>query len=321
MDCSDVKLQKKTYKGSKTLKTTSISFKTPPDFNFWHTVNSHGWCTLVPFSIDKEKRSIYRLLKLNNDSLAYCRIKSGSDLSINIQITSPDKILKSQISEIKRQIASCLRLEEDFCEFYREADRWPKFRWIAKIKAGRMLRAPSVFEDIIKMICTTNCSWSLTEIMVENLVGELGTSFDGSIKSFPAPETIAGTTEQFLRKKIKSGYRSPFVLKFAEDVAGGKLEIENWRSSGMPTEMLFKRLRSIKGVGEYSAAGILKLLGRYDYLGLDSWVRSKYCELYHNGRKISDTTIERNYRQYGKWRGLLFWMEMTKEWYDNESPF
>ncbi len=275
----------------------------------------------MPFSIDKEKRSIYRLLRLNDNTLAYCQIKSGSDSSIIIQAAYPKKILKPQISEIKQQIESCLRIKEDFSEFYLEAGRRPKFRWISKIKAGRMLRAPSVFEDIIKMICTTNCSWSLTEIMVENLVGELGTPFDGSIKSFPAPEIIAGTTEQFLRKKIKAGYRSPFILKFAEDVASGRLEVENWRYSGLPTEILFKNLISIKGIGEYSAAGILKLLGRYDYLGLDSWVRSKYYELYHQGRKVSDTTIERNYRQYGKWRGLFFWMEMTKEWYAKESPF
>jgi len=39
----------------------------------------------------------------------------------------------------------------------------------------------------------------------------------------------------------------------------------------LTTEALFQELRSIKGVGAYSAGNILKLLGRYDYLGLDSW--------------------------------------------------
>ena len=84
---------------------------------------------------------------------------------------------------------------------------------------------------------------------------------------------------------------------------------------------LFKELRSIKGVGAYSAGNILKLLGRYDYLGLDSWSRSKYYELYHQGRTVSDRTIERRYIQFGKWRGLFFWLEMTKHWYDHEFPF
>ena len=32
-----------------------------------------------------------------------------------------------------------------------------------------MLRSATVFEDIVKMICTTNCSWSLTKIIINNL--------------------------------------------------------------------------------------------------------------------------------------------------------
>jgi hypothetical protein len=62
----------------------------------------------------------------------------------------------------------------------------------------------------------------------------------------------------------------------------------------------------------------MRLVGRYDYLGLDSWVRSKYYELHHNGRKVKDSTIERHYVQYGKWRGLFFWLEMTRYWHDDK---
>jgi hypothetical protein len=110
-------------------------------------------------------------------------------------------------------------------------------------------------------------------------------------------------------------------LEFAEKVADGKLDVECWRSSDLTTDELFKGLRSIKGVGLYSAGNILKLLGRYDYLGLDSWVRSNYYKMYHQGRIVSDRTIERRYIQFGKWRGLFFWLEMTKHWYEHEFPF
>jgi N-glycosylase/DNA lyase len=212
-------------------------------------------------------------------------------------------------------------LTEDFSDFYRETRRHPEHRWIAKIKAGRMLRSPSVFEDIVKMVCTTNCSWALTEIMINNLVDKLGKTFDDSHKAFPSPEALAGISEGFLRKNIKAGYRCPFLLEFAEKVASGNLNVECWRSSDFTTEALFKELRSIKGVGAYSAGNILKLLGRYDYLGLDSWSRGKYYETYHQGRTVSDRTIERKYMQFGKWRGLFFWLEMTKDWYNHEFPF
>jgi len=271
--------------------------------------------------VDKEHQSLNRTLTLSDNSLVYCQITSRKDSPLKILVNYPRKLTEAHRFDIKQQIASCLRLTEDYSEFYREVNRYPKYRWVAKMKAGRMLRTPSVFEDIVKMICTTNCSWALTTIMVENLIRELGRPFDDSQRSFPSPESLAGTSEQFLRKNIRAGYRSPFLLEFAEKVANGKLNVESWRSSELSTDVLFKELRSIKGVGEYAAGNILKLLGRYDYLGLDSWVRGKYYELYHRGRKVSDRTIERKYKAYGKWRGLFFWMEMTKDWYDHKFPF
>ncbi|MCX6122643.1 MAG: hypothetical protein NTX44_13620 [Ignavibacteriales bacterium] len=301
------------------MKTAIITLDAPKDFDFWRTVYSHGWCSLRPFNVDKEHRALNRILTLTNGSLVLCEISEKKESLLNIKTESALLLTVAHRSEVIGQIGSCLRLTEDFSDFYRETRRYPNYRWIAKIKAGRMLRSPSVFEDVVKMICTTNCSWAFTEIMTNNLVEKLGESFDHGLKSFPSPEALAGTTDQFLRKHIKAGYRSPYLLEFAEKVASGSLDIECWRSSELSTEALFKELRSIKGVGAYSAGNMLKLLGRYDYLGLDSWGRAQYFKMYHNGRIVSDRTIERRYT--GKWRGLFFWLEMTKYWYDHEFPF
>jgi 3-methyladenine DNA glycosylase/8-oxoguanine DNA glycosylase len=308
-------------KGTDSLKTITFTLTASKDFNFWRTVFSHGWCSLLPFQIDKEHHRLNRLLRLTDGTLASCEISAPKTSLISIEVKSAENMTKKHQSEILLQIASCLRLTEDFSAFYREARRYPQYRWIRNLKAGRMLRAPSVFEDVVKMICTTNCSWALTEIMIENLVGELGVQFDSAIKSFPTPEALAGTTDQFLRKSIRAGYRSPYLLELAENIASGKLDVEHWRSSELPTEELFLELRSVKGVGPYAAGNILKLLGRYDYLGLDSWVRVKYYELHHEGRPVIDRTIEKRYRRFGEWRGLFFWLEMTKDWYQQKFPF
>ena len=100
-----------------------------------------------------------------------------------------------------------------------------------------------------------------------------------------------------------------------KDLANKKLELESLRHSDLPTEELYLKLRSIKGIGHYSAGNLLKLIGRYDYLGIDSWVRSKFSALHRNGRKVSDTAIEKHYHRYGKWRGLVCWMEVTSDWH------
>jgi 3-methyladenine DNA glycosylase/8-oxoguanine DNA glycosylase len=303
------------------MNTAIITLHPTQDFNFWRTMYSHGWCSLLPFSVDKVRLALTRVLSLSDGSLVLCRISDPDDSSLKIEVHSHTPITSAQRREIKNQLAMCLRLSEDFSDFYRAARRYPRYRWIAKVKAGRMLRSPSLFEDIVKMICTTNCSWALTEIMIQNLVGKLGGVFDDTHNSFPSAATLAGVSESFLRKEIKAGYRSPFLLEFAGKVAGGKLDVEAWRSCDLSTDELSQQLRSIKGVGAYSAENLLKLLGRYDHLGLDSWSRAQYYSIYHHGRIVSDRTVERRYKDLGTWRGLFFWLEMTQHWYEHEFPF
>jgi len=300
--------------------TGRMELETPPSFNFWRTVYSHGWCSLPPFLVNKEEASLSRLLELNDGSLVLCVLKERKG-KVSVALSSSASLSSDQKAEIRTLLSQCLRLNEDFSEFYREAARHPGARWIPKAGAGRLLRSPTVFEDVVKMICTTNCSWSLTETMVDNLTTLLGKNFGDRYFAFPSPESIAGTTEAFLRKSVRAGYRSPYLPEFAVAVSEGKLDVEGWRSSPLTTDQLFEHVKTVKGMGDYAAGNILKLLGRYDYLGLDSWVRGKFYEVHSRGRTVKDATIEKHYASLGKWRGLFFWLEMTRHWYDHKFPF
>jgi N-glycosylase/DNA lyase len=294
-----------------------LTIPTPDNFDFWRTAYSHGWCDLVPFSYDLEKQELQRPLILYGEVTAACRLL-GVDRSIGVETTSASPLSPRHQAEVIAQIRTCMRLDEEFDAFHKEARRHPEFRWIAASGAGRMLRSPTVFEDVVKMICTTNCTWALTKIMVTNLVQAFGKKFADGLHTFPTPEAVAGSTERFLRAQIKAGYRAPFLLELAERVASGKLRIESWRTSTLTTEELFQQMQEVKGVGPYAAGNVLKLVGRYDYLGLDSWVRQQFYKLHKNGRKVKDATIEKHYAQFGKWRGLFFWLEMTKDWHDEK---
>ena len=261
-----------------------------------------------------------RILEIRDGVLAYCELREGQG-HVKVSVQSQTKLDQVQQEEIKGSFRDSLRLGEDLSDFYLMAQRLPRYRWIRAAGAGRLLRAPTVFEDTVKMICTTNCSWSLTETMIGNLTGLLGRQFTGDLRSFPAAETLAGVSESFLRRNVRAGYRSPYLLELADRVASGRLDVESWRTSALPTEDLFREVRSVKGIGEYAAGNLLKLFGRYDYLGLDSWVRGKYYELHRRGRRVKDKTIERHYASLGRWRGLFFWLEMTREWYHHQFPF
>ena len=294
-----------------------LRIQTPRGFHFERTVRSHGWYALPPFSWDAQRRRLGLTVLLSGGRAIDCTIgpvKGG--LLIR---TGPDGSLDASGRRALRSIIrSCLRLDEDFTGFHAEARRHPEYRWIAASGAGRMLRAPTVFEDTVKMLCTTNCTWALTTLMVTNLVEAFGVRSGDNHAAFPSPSDLAGSSDAQLRREIKTGYRSPFLLALATDVASGHLAIEGWRSSALVTPALFAELVRLKGVGPYAAGNLLKLLGRYDYLGLDSWVRARYADLHAGGRRIGDRTIERRYRRFGEWRGLFFWLEMTRYWHDEK---
>lgn len=299
--------------------TVGQNITLPEDFSFRSTVYSHGWCMLEPFSVTGEPFSLSYAAMIESVPVEY-KIGEKTNGKLAVRIYPANELTSAQRKKCRSMIRSMLRLDEKFDVFYRLVHKEPELRWIKKRRAGRMLRSGTFFEDLIKVVCTTNCSWALTTIMVGNLCGVLGESTLSGRKTFPAPGAIAGQSESFMRKEIRAGYRAPYIIELAEAVASGKIDVERFRYSAEPTDELYRELVSLKGVGSYAAESLLKLAGRYDHLALDSWVRKKYYELYHNGRRVSDKTIAKRYGKFGQWAGLVFWLEMTKDWYYEKFP-
>ena len=296
-----------------------IFISLPASANFWTIVYSHGWCALPPFRVDKERKLLQAVV---DDGEGPALLAIGQEKrKLAVAVENRSALTERGKAAISRSVITMLRMDEPLDEFYEEAKRYPHFRWVAKLGAGRLLRSHTVFEDVVKMICTTNCSWALTEIIVGALVSKLGTRIGDGVHSFPTPEVIAKQSESYLRKEIRCGYRAPYLLELSQRIASGSLDVESWRTSDVPTEDLFEQVQQVKGVGKYAAGNILKLLGRYDYLGLDSWCRSKFYEIYKNGRKVKDSTIEKHYSRFGKWQGLFLWMDVTRDWYKKKFPF
>ena len=94
-----------------------------------------------------------------------------------------------------------------------------------------MLRSPTVFEDVVKTVCTTNCAWSATERMVGALVEHLGEPAPGA-----PPERRAAPSRRrprwpppatsFYRDVARAGYRGPRLRALADAVPSGDLDLE-----------------------------------------------------------------------------------------------
>lgn len=286
-----------------------FSIPTPLDFSFKHTVQSHGWYDLPPFELGPGR-----------DELIYVFSDHASGRPITGRIRSRSQMIVVElsddvgVSEIKRAVKHILRLDEDLAEFY-EIARSGRINWAAAAHAGRLLRSATVFEDLVKSLCTTNCSWGLTRKMTANLVQLLGEESSDGRRAFPTPSAMASVGPDFYRNEIKAGYRSPYFAELAESVANGDIDPEKWLNSSQSTAELKKEIKKIKGIGDYAAENLLKLLGRYDGLALDSWLRGGFYKKHNRGKPCSDKKIELHYREYRDWRGLAIWCDMTEGWF------
>ena len=293
-----------------------ITIPTPLDFNFRRTVMSHGWCALLPFEFDKTTWTLVRVLDIGEAAPVTVKI-SPARQALALELSRGLK--KKAVASVIRDVRHMFRLDDDMREFYRSISGEDDFAWIANEGAGRLLRSPTVFEDLVKMICTTNCSWALTEKMVAGLVNELGSESDDGRKSFPAAEAMARRPLRFFRDKIRSGYRAPYLKELAERVAQGSLDVESWLTSDLPVAELLKEMKSVKGVGNYAAENLLKLIGLYDGLALDSWTRAQFARVRNRGRAVNDKKISRFYARFNAWRGLVLWCDMTRHWLDTDN--
>ncbi|PYS45309.1 MAG: Fe-S cluster assembly protein HesB [Acidobacteria bacterium] len=293
-----------------------VTIPTPLDFNFRRTVMSHGWCALLPFEFDKTTWTLIRVLDAGEATPVTVRITSAKR-ALAIELSR--RLKKASVENVIRDVRHMFRLDDDLQVFYKSVSAEAEFAWIADEGAGRLLRSPTVFEDLVKMICTTNCSWALTEKMVAGLVNKLGKVSDDGRKSFPSAAAMARRPVGFFRDKIRSGYRAPYLKELAQRVARGSLEVESWLTSDLPVAELLKEMKSVKGVGNYAAENLLKLLGRYDGLALDSWTRAQFARVRNQDRAANDKKISRFYARFGSWRGLVLWCDMTRHWLDPEN--
>jgi N-glycosylase/DNA lyase len=254
------------------------------------TLLSHGLVELPPMRLDEERPELEVTLSVEGARPRTVLIGPGRKgyARVNVSGRAPSEQLLDRVRHV-------LRLDEDLSEFYALVAIDPDLSWTG-IGAGRMIRSPSVFEDVVKTICTTNCAWSATKRMVGALVERLGEPAVGSSRhAFPTPAAMAKAKPAFYRDVVRAGYRGAYLKQLATDVAAGRTDLEQLGSPELSDDEVAERLLALPGVGPYATAHMMMLLGRYSRLILDSWTRPKYARL--NGRMASDKTIERRFRR------------------------
>jgi len=295
--------------------------------DLWRTLISHGFAGLSPTLLDEENRSLAFTIRVPGGRPRRVRVSEdpgngsrGGQARLDVLGPRPGpKVVRAALDGA----AHVLRLDQDLSPFYLRAGEDPDLAWAAR-GAGRMLRSPTVFEDVVKTVCTTNCAWSATVRMVDALVTHLGEPAlggDGPLSNaFPTPAAMAQVPEAFYKDVVRAGYRGAYLAALARRVADGGLDLEAFATAtpeAFPDAQLEDELLALPGVGPYAAAHIMMMLGRHSRLVLDSWTRPKYTRLAGRKKQVSDRQIERRFRPYGEYAGLAFWLFVTRDWVED----
>jgi 3-methyladenine DNA glycosylase/8-oxoguanine DNA glycosylase len=280
----------------------------PVDFR--RTLASHGVAELLPNRLDEEAWTLETTLAVHQRARTL-RIVAGRAGHARVELLDGRTPTRER-APLLATVRHMLRLDEDLSRFYEIVANDGDLAWVTS-GAGRMLRSPTVFEDVVKTVCTTNCTWAATVRMVTALVEHLGVKGrHGS--AFPRASAMAEAPDDFYSDVARAGYRGPYLRAIAAAVADGSLDLEELDGrSDLTDDEVEQRLLALPGVGPYAAAHVMMLLGRYQRLILDAWTRPKYARL--TGRKkVADTTIQRRFRRYRDFAGLAFWLYLTRDW-------
>lgn len=288
------------------------SLALPAPFELDLVLRGHGWVALPPHRYDGPGEPFSTPLRLGRD-IALANVRQDG-ARLRVRLDAARRLPARAIELARAQLAHVLRLDEDLSPFWAQCAELPAHAWVARRGGGRLLRSPTLFEDLLKLLFTTNCTWAATTAMTRKLVEAIGPAGPGGRRAFPdAAECDRGAA--FFRDVVRAGYRAEACAELAARCCAGELRERDFTDPELPTAVVRQRLLALRGFGPYAAGQALRLLGRYDDLAIDSWCRATLAALLGRRRPPSDTAIARRYRAFGPNAGLAMWCELTASWH------
>jgi len=229
-------------------------------------LHSHGGAYLAPFEITDGG---FQYPTLFGPRTAVTIDVTG--LSASLRVLADRSLSPVQKDRMRTSVEHMLSLGfplVEFAEMCKAKKAAPLLR-LARMGWGRMLRSPTLWEDAVKTLCTTNASWGYTQKMCRNLCAMLGRTTPSGTKTMPLPEDILNAGEEVLTESVGIGYRSKSLIALAERAASDALP---WLfdAARMPDAATAEReIRSWHGFGKYATRHLLVLMGFHEYLPID----------------------------------------------------
>lgn len=286
------------------------TIETPSDFRLEAVVYSHGWFQCAPFRWDPDGRRLRRVLPLAGTGPAVVGISASSAgrLSLDVHGREPDGPGRAGV---ETAVARMLAFGSDLTVFHALCRKHPRLTGVPTLGAGRILRCPSLWEELVKSICGTNVVWTQAVRMIDRIceLGEPVPDGEGAC-AWPGPAAILDAGENVLRERCRVGYRAGSIVSLAERIETGALDLGPAERGELEESELRELFLSIKGIGRATAAYLLLVSGYSREPTIDRSVYAYVAEAYFKGRRPEDAEIRAIYEPFGEWAGLAQWFDV-----------
>lgn len=253
-------------------------------FSLVKTVESHGWFQLAPWEWDGE------LLKRCSRIGAWCGEIRVWQRNNDVVCYDADP---GYPSEIENTVTRWLSLDWNPSPFLSLCDSYDvSIAEFVRSGGGRFLRGDTFFEDLAKTICTVNTTWRQTKSMVSSLV-TLNRGF------FPTPIEMINFDDFDLTNRCKLGFRKETLRHVTSQlISKGVINKQGKLIGSGPSH---NDLLSLKGVGPYTAAHSLMLLGDFSKIPVDSEVSASLLS-----QGIDPKYAQEAFSKWGNYRFLAY---------------
>ncbi|XP_022720756.1 uncharacterized protein LOC111278365 isoform X1 [Durio zibethinus] len=145
------------------------------------------------------------------------------------------------------------------------------------------------------------------------------------IGTFPSPEELANLDESFLAKRCNLGYRASRILKLAQGIVQGNIQLMQLEEDCNETSLssynkLVEQLRKIDGFGPFTCANVLMCMGFYHVIPADSETIRHLKQVHSKSSTIQTVgrDVEVIYAKYAPFQFLAYWAEL---WHFYEQRF
>ena len=190
-----------------------------------------------------------------------------------------------QLEEARVALIDYFHLDLDYDQIFAEIED-PFFRACYQENKGLRVLRQDPWECFVGFLCSQNNNLKRICMNVESICQEYGelltTNQNGSFYTFPSPQTIADRATEKRLREIGLGYRAPYLLSSAKEMAkrGGKAYLTQLRDE-KDTDKVRMALREFMGIGPKVADCIsLYSLDCHNYVPVDTHMFQIYNKVY-----------------------------------------